>query len=78
MLQFGQRTFSPKDMVATSMWVDEEWFVESCGQVKPTRENASAADGREIQVAGVGVLGFQMWRIPFSEEVRVMTILPDK
>lgn len=75
---FGQRMSSPIDTAATSTWVDEEWFEESVGQVKPTRRDACAADGREIQVAGVGVLEFQMQRIPFSEEVRVMSTLLDK
>ena len=40
--------------------------------------SACAADGREISVVGSGRVEFSFWGLSFSEEVRVMTRLPDK
>lgn len=71
---FRQRVPSPVDKAATSTWADQAWFKKSVEQMKPIRSDVCVADGREIQVAGIGVLDLRVWGVTVHEEVRVMSV----
>lgn len=68
----------PMDTAALSIWVDHDWFVANGGQVTSRGGAATAADGHDIGVVGAGKLTFSFWDRSFTQDVRIMSTLPDK
>ena len=75
---FDEQFMAPIDTATLSIWIDHAWFIENGGRLTSKGGSANAADGREIGVIGSGKLKFAFWGVKFEEEVRVMSMLPDK
>lgn len=75
---FDEQLIAPIDTATFSIWVDHAWFIENSRRLTSKGGSANAADGREIGVMRSGRLKFAFWGVTFEEEVRVMSMLPEK